>query len=362
MQLSDITLGQFRVGDENIAALPRVSNMVLVAQPSSQKDRKEEHIDLTNVALQSVINGGGMQLNQRRFAAVKYTSGKSADPFMHRTGLLANMHEKLDPEWDERQSTQNETPCYDFLRGRWIDNTREVNETKRDQRICSESWNRVTVLCFATARLVCTGSKCGWDAVNHALQLTRSMRAVTPSLPNPTCVLQNIVAAVVLYKDFDDRTTDLDGSLLYNEEVLNGTIVENNDKASVLGTRKRRRTNSGAAEGDDDAPGLPLADIAAEIGLQANFNKSLFPGLIVRQQGVCFLVFRRSACVVTGAKSVRQMMQAYVKFLWSFTVHTLRVFERNPDYHHMKEKIPKFLRILVQQQQDAGCLHPMTVP
>ena len=354
VQLVDRSLGHFVV-----PVIPVVSNMVLVAAPAKEADDRGIDIDLTGVALQNLCAGGGMQLNQRRFAAVKYTAGRSADSHMERAGLISGLNETM---CRPNESVSSEpSPCYDFLRHRWLDKTRSAAVERRDKRVCSESWNRVTVLCFATARLVCTGSKSGWHAVSHALKLTRDMRSVTPNLPNPRCELQNIVSAVVLYAAFDDRTTDLDGSLCYSEAVLNGDVSAVG-KEGVAGTRKRRRTNSGAAEGDEDAPGLPLAEIAEEIGLQANFNRALFPGLIVRQHGVCFLVFRRSACVVTGAKCVRQMTRAYCAFLWSFTVYTIRVFERNAKFRALMAKIPKYLRILVREQRALGTLDPMAPP
>ena len=160
---------------------------------------------------------------------------------------------------------------------------------------------KVTVLCSKPPKLSAQ-SKNEWQAVQEEQDLMKMMKQIQPQLQPQTSDVQNIVASV-----------------------------------QIIAVQ-------------DDTPGLPLKEIADKFGLRASYEKTLFPGAIIRfpweNCTLCFLVFRKGACVITGAKNERILCRVYRAFYWAIIVHLLDICAQpeNAQYRHLANNIPKYMR------------------
>lgn len=202
---------------------------------------------------------------------------------------------------------------YDLLRNVWAHKMGQEDSDSEEER-------KVTVLWFQTSKTVCTGAKNEWQAVQEEQDLMKMMKQIQPQLQPQTSDVQNIVASV-----------------------------------QIIALQQ-------------DTPGLPLKEIADKFGLRASYEKTLFPGAIIRfpweNCTLCFLVFRKGACVITGAKNERTLCRVYRAFYWAIIVHLLDICAQpeNSQYKHVADSIPKYMRKFIARQQQKHPVDPLKPP
>jgi len=330
-QISDMNLGAYVIPHR-----PKASNTVVVGTPRGDGDVA---VNLTAVAL-----AGTVFINEHRFAAVKRTGGEPGQGILSdRVQNLKQTPSQLQQQLARDNAEKNTpTPLYDLLLREWVNDTATENELANEEHALFACKSRVTVLLFGTARTVCTGSSTALQAVQKILHIVQMMRKIHPELPNPRNDVQNIVASVTLFPKLGNAA---DVSMYTNNTaVLNG--------APDIKHFEDTRINDTAT---DD--GLPLQLLAEEFGLGANYTKALFPGAIIRfeHEGVqlCFLVFRKGACVITGAKDERVLCRVYRAFLWATSVYLLEICARpeNKQHRHIAKYVPAYLRELVKTEK-----------
>jgi TATA-box binding protein (TBP) (component of TFIID and TFIIIB) len=365
VQLQDLSIGPHIIENP-----PTPSNMVTVATPAAGGGGGggggggladvPAFVDLEAVAM---CKEGG-HLNHRRFAAVKVTYGTAPT-------LVAEADFSCCAALAARAGARA-GPCsakVGKVQGPRAAKVRKVQSAGGALDFAEQSpgalrWmERCTVLLFRSQRWVCTGATNPDEAVMCTLRAAADIRDIYPFFPNPVCVVQNIVASANLFPLLQPGAESVAAQLspegasrLSAAAMLAGGARAPREAAAALpqcAARSGLLPGSGPLAGAGAARALPLKELSASFGLHANYKPELFPGAIIRLNGVCFLVFDSGACVITGAKCPRAMARAYTDFLWTVSVHLLEI-ARAERHAHLRQVVPRWLRALVAAQAQRG--------
>jgi TATA-box binding protein (TBP) (component of TFIID and TFIIIB) len=253
--------------DGVLLPLPLLTNFVVVAQPQPSPRP-------VRLRLEQIAERRGFDINNRRFAAVKISLGRPQQRCAHAEPAGAA------------------GACADFVarelaRAR---SPRELAAPRAEQAVASALREPMaTCLFFGSGNMVCTGASNPYTAMAAVHQTAALIREVNPEYRTPVCQIENIVASV---------------------QLLPAGAAAGAPRA------KRRRRQPEAESGR-----LPLRELAQSFGLEANYQPELFPGAIFRPgveasgaAQICFLVFPSGQCVVTGAKSTREVYRNFKAF------------------------------------------------
>ena len=257
--------------DGVLLPLPLLTNFVVVAAPHPD-------VPAVQLKLEQIAERRGFDINNRRFAAVKISLGRPQQRCAHPAppppgaGLGA---------------------CADFVARTLAASPRappELGDAEAERELAEGLREPMaTCLFFGSGNMVCTGASNPYTAMAAVHQTARLIREVNPEYGTPVCHIENIVASVQL--------------------------LPHRPRAAPRPSKRRRRQSEASTEA------LPLRRLAEVFGLEANYQPELFPGAIFRpgvQESdapqICFLVFPSGQCVVTGAKSTRDVYQRFKAF------------------------------------------------
>jgi TATA-box binding protein (TBP) (component of TFIID and TFIIIB) len=353
LDVSSVQLEDLAIGDSILESVPTASNMVIVANPPDAGEAgagaggetpvSARQIDLEAVALARP----GCQLNHRRFAAVKTTYGSGAGA----AGTAPTCGDNALADW-QRQAGAGAGAGAGGESLAWL--------------------QRCTVLLFRSKRWVCTGATHPDEALMCILRAASDIREIYPWFPNPVCEIQNIVASARLFPAMGagagagapavsagdaDLLSGCDFSQAGSLPKLAGLAGAGAGAGAgaEASARKRKR-------GPKPHRALPLREITDMFGLQGNYRPELFPGAIVRVDGVCFLVFDSGACVITGAKTPRQMAREYRDFMWHISANIYTLSKRDPSFAWLRRVLSPWLLRHLKHADVTGTLNPKQPP
>jgi TATA-box binding protein (TBP) (component of TFIID and TFIIIB) len=218
------------------------------------------------------------------------------------------------------------------------------------------------VLLFRSKRWVCTGATHPDEALMCILRASSDIRNIYSWFPNPSCEIQNIVASARLFPRLggDAPTVNAEDAGLLSECDMSTASSADLSRLAHLGrapskSRKRRKANR------THQP-LPLQEITQQFGLEGNYRPELFPGAIIRVDGICFLVFDSGACVITGAKRPRQMAAGYRNFLWNISARIYSLSKSTPAMAWARGVISPWLLRLLKHADLTKTLDPLYPP